>query len=480
MARADPGVVFALDDDDNEVAAQCSHAQKRLLERHDKTLSSRLKSREYQRRAATTGRSVLLSPLLYSRFKLRCELRIHEEGDKKYQALSHDVRTRSRILELTNAGGMIFILTRAGLCVALNESITECPCYLNTLPGEVVRSFFFNKLREEIILISVDPSDNFTSLQCRAITLAAIRAGAPEGRIAACQSAQPFDGCNGRTVVDGKSYDIPPPARLFASEHLKWPGFVEFDEINGKVLTFSSEQKLYTIWSLRDYQPLFTFQNQNIFEVKISPGLLLLVYHRTPSHLPLKILNLDNGEELFASAFMLHRRKKIEFVEVFSEKILIKQQEEDLFILDIATREVKCVPQSRFVTPRSFVFLAEKRLFLTVRGPIIQVWNFQGEQVTSFEDHILYTGHSMGAVTHINPTQDLLFSFCDGGSLNISAIVSGKLVGKITTDSLRASSDSLSPKLSSCILEEVCALSYNERTHEIYVGNDFGSIYILH
>lgn len=30
---------------------------------------------------------------------------------------------------------------------------------------------------------------------------------------------------------------------LFTSESLKWPGFVEFDDVNGKVLTFSAQDR---------------------------------------------------------------------------------------------------------------------------------------------------------------------------------------------------------------------------------------------
>lgn len=30
---------------------------------------------------------------------------------------------------------------------------------------------------------------------------------------------------------------------LFLSQSLKWPGFVEFDDVNGKVLTYSAQDK---------------------------------------------------------------------------------------------------------------------------------------------------------------------------------------------------------------------------------------------
>lgn len=37
---------------------------------------------------------------------------------------------------------------------------------------------------------------------------------------------------------------------LFESESLKWPGFVEFDDVNGKVLTYSAQDRYIPIPNL--------------------------------------------------------------------------------------------------------------------------------------------------------------------------------------------------------------------------------------
>lgn len=50
---------------------------------------------------------------------------------------------------------------------------------------------------------------------------------------------------NGRYIQRGKPDEGFP---LFESESLKWPGFVEFDDVNEKVLTFSAQDR---------YLPLF-------------------------------------------------------------------------------------------------------------------------------------------------------------------------------------------------------------------------------
>lgn len=45
---------------------------------------------------------------------------------------------------------------------------------------------------------------------------------------------------NGRYIQRGKPDEGFP---LFESESLKWPGFVEFDDVNEKVLTFSAQDR---------------------------------------------------------------------------------------------------------------------------------------------------------------------------------------------------------------------------------------------
>lgn len=37
---------------------------------------------------------------------------------------------------------------------------------------------------------------------------------------------------------------------LFESESLKWPGFVEFDDVNGKVLTYSAQDRYISFCSI--------------------------------------------------------------------------------------------------------------------------------------------------------------------------------------------------------------------------------------
>lgn len=67
-----------------------------------------------------------------------------------------------------------------------------------------------------------------------------------------------------------------------------------------------------------------------------SPGIMLLIYTRASSHVPLKILNIEDGSVLKSFNHLLHRNKKVNFIEQFNEKLLVKQENENLQILDVS------------------------------------------------------------------------------------------------------------------------------------------------
>ncbi|KAJ8633295.1 hypothetical protein MRB53_026631 [Persea americana] len=101
---------------------------------------------------------------------------------------------------------------------------------------------------------------------------------------------------------------------LFESKSLKWPGFVEFDDVNGKVLTFSAQDSVYKVFDLKNYTMLYSISDRNVQEIKISPGIMLLIFGRASSH--------------------------VDFIEQFNEKLLVKQENEKLQILDVSCSAV--------------------------------------------------------------------------------------------------------------------------------------------
>ncbi|CAM8892048.1 hypothetical protein QQ045_025555 [Rhodiola kirilowii] len=370
------------------------------------------------------------------------------------------LQLRSKVMEIVAAHDILFSLTYSGVCSAFSRETKRMICLLNVGSDEVVRSMFYNKNNDSIITVSVYGSDKYTTLRCRSTRIEYIKRGQPDAGFP-----------------------------LFETESLKFPGFVEFDEVNGKVLTYTAQDSIYKVFDLKNYNLLYTIADKNVTEIKISPGIMLLIFNRASSHVPLKILSIEDGTVLKEFNHLLHRNKKLDFIEQFNEKLLVKQENENLQIRDVRSCEQIEVSKFKFTTPSAFIFLYENQMFLTFRDGIVSVWNFRGELVTSFDDHVLWHPDCNTNNIYITSGQDLIFSYCKAdpddvwmekkvGSINISNILTGKCMGKVTVES--GCPKDVGKFKNTCreALEDVTALFYDEDRNEIYTGNHQGMIHI--
>ncbi|CAI7904674.1 unnamed protein product, partial [Closterium sp. NIES-53] len=147
----------------------------------------------------------------FRNFSLQGEYDTFDAKAAQVERLSF-LKRRSRIVEIVAAKDLLFTLAHSGACAAICLESRRRLCYMNVGSEEVIRSLFFNKNNDSLITVSVYAQDNFSSLKCRSTPLEYIRRGRPSEGFA-----------------------------LFESESLRWPGFVEFDDVNGKVLTYSAD-----------------------------------------------------------------------------------------------------------------------------------------------------------------------------------------------------------------------------------------------
>lgn len=52
--------------------------------------------------------------------------------------------------------------------------------------------------------------------------------------------------------------------KLFKDFVLRWPDFIEFDELNCKIITKHSTEDAYRVWSLQTYQLQYVLSDANI------------------------------------------------------------------------------------------------------------------------------------------------------------------------------------------------------------------------
>ncbi|KAG4377837.1 hypothetical protein GLYMA_18G219000v4 [Glycine max] len=247
------------------------------------------------------------------RFRSMCLTHQYDTHDpsKTPSSLWPFLMKRTKVVEIVAAKNVVFALYHSGLCAAFSRETDERICFLNVCPDEIIRSLFYNKNNDSLITVSVYASENFSSLKCRSTKIEYLRRGKPDAGFP-----------------------------LFQSESLKWPGFVEFDDVNGKVLTYSAQDCIYKVFDLKNYTMLYSILDRNVQEIKISPGIMLLIYNRTSGHIPLKIISIEDGTVLKVFNHLLHRNKKVDFIEQFNEKLLVKQENENLQILDVHNSEL--------------------------------------------------------------------------------------------------------------------------------------------
>ena len=119
--------------------------------------------------------------------------------------------------------------------------------------------------------------------------------------------------------------------KLFKDFTLRWPDFVEFDELNSKIITKHSIEDSYRIWCLGTYTLQFVIKEQNVAEFKICNGVMLLLHNYIDDQVPMTLIKVHSGEELMKFKFA-KVSKEIEFLEQFNEKIMIKTCDKDLII----------------------------------------------------------------------------------------------------------------------------------------------------
>ncbi|CAA7044210.1 unnamed protein product [Microthlaspi erraticum] len=244
-------------------------------------------------------------------------------------------------------------------------------------------------------------------------------------------------------------------------------------------LTYSAQDSVYKVFDLNNYSMLYySISDKSVQEIKISPGIMLLTFKRATSHVPLQILSIEDGT------------------------LLVKQENENLQILDVRNAEQIQVSRTEFMTPSAFIFLYENQLFLTFRNRNVSVWNFRGELVTSFEDHLLWHPDCNTNNIYITSDQDMIISYCkadtedqwmegNAGSINISNILTGKCLAKMKAndgppkeeeeEECSSSGSRNSKQRKTAVaepLENITALFYDEERNEIYPGNRHGFLHV--
>ncbi|EME30363.1 hypothetical protein Gasu2_70310 [Galdieria sulphuraria] len=416
------------------------------VKRRKKTHTSNLLLKLHTRELNTGVRDIFRgtsTPEKFRNIRLRNSIDIFENGFPKHNCILS--QSASKIVEISSCSDLLFVLTQGGVCFAYSRENSKKICCVNRSPDEIIRSLFLNRKNGSLITVSVMKQDSFSSLKCYSTPLKYILHGKPE-----------------------QGY------LLFESECLRWPGFVEFDEVNGKILTFSAQNSVYKLWDMKNYELQHIIHDDRVQEIKISPGMIMLIYMRIGCHLPIRILDIENAKCLKESKIPLYRNKKIEFIEQFGDKLLIKQENETLHIMDIRTGYVNSLKNAQSLNATAFVALHESELLLTESRGRFYIWNLSGSLVSTFEGNVHSYQDGSNSSLYIIGSQDLLLAFGRRGDNQKEGVI--RIVSILTGQHLSSICDDGSSGKNA--LNEVSAIFYNDERNEIYTGTAEGLLHI--
>lgn len=367
---------------------------------------------------------------------------------------------------ITSARGVVFVLFETGTCYAYKQDTQEKLCMLNDSVDRGIQTLFYHKGNDTVLTVSVSSLDN--SIEFRTTSIMYIRRGRPDLGF-----------------------------RILESEQLKSPGYIRFDDVNQKIITSFPEDGVdnVKVFDLKNYAALYSFRVVNLLNLKIGPGIMLLRFAKSRGYVHLKILSIEDGAEHKSFDFRLDRDKEPKLIELFDEKLLIKQKLKNLQILNLRNAKLTEISGTEYNSSSRTIFLNQNRIFLTRRKNFLVGWDLQEDDLvtTPFGDHILWLSDDYDF--YITRDQDIILSYCicnsnyqrllegKASSINISHTVTGRSIAKIHATSWISSDPDFNKKMdqSSRIstkvedaLEGITAVYFDEEQNRIYTGNSSG------
>lgn len=399
----------------------------------------------------------------------------------------------TQVVEVIAVESLVFSLTLSGHCTCINRGTGKPVHTINDASREeVIRSMFYNRRDDSLITLCLHAPDKWSALHCRSIPLAQLRQG---------------------------KFDISNP--LFTSETLKWPGFVEFDDVNGCVLTFAASESTYKVWDLTDYSLLYTITDPGVQEIKMSPGFMLILHQEVQTspekiaalgvlrrairrrmgkkegvspraelswecEMKMQIAGVYDGAilqsitipvgEMTAATDAddeLRPCSDVEFVEQFNQHLFIKRKDQNCTVLDGHNCTQITLPNTDTCTPGSFLFLYDQHSFLLfeVDGNV-SVWNCKGQQLRKLKDHRFFRPDMGISNVCITNRHDALISVCQSEDssgkrmvqMHTSCVASGECITKLNSSML------------DCDLKTVSCLFYDDTQQQLFVGTETGDV----
>ncbi|EZG43544.1 hypothetical protein GNI_167760 [Gregarina niphandrodes] len=142
---------------------------------------------------------------------------------------------------------------------------------------------------------------------------------------------------------------------------IKYPGFVEFEEANLRIVTSTTDDFKYKFWDMLSYNELFSESNAAYQEIRLSKGRVSFFGLPTSSELPVRLCDITDGRLIAERKVPLLPDRPLESLELCADNLLVKQQGTPLQTFNLLSGEHTVTEGSETFDPLSMSFLRMKR-----------------------------------------------------------------------------------------------------------------------
>merc|ERR1712070_245050 len=133
-------------------------------------------------------------------------------------------------------------------------------------------------------------------------------------------------------------------------------GFIEFDEVNGGILTLSNTSSTFSYWSMKTLKKVFEVDDSAYQETRLSAGTVTFFKKPVYDALPILMIQAIDGKTICSTNLPTETSRELQFLEVCGVHVLLKQAGRDIEIFDTA-RETKIeVPLTSKFAPLAVSF----------------------------------------------------------------------------------------------------------------------------
>lgn len=362
----------------------------------------------------------------------------------------------STIDEITMVRNYAIIRSRNGLCAVYKLIDRSFICYLNQMDHEIVKSIFVNESGKgdsmEIIKAVCLKSDNFSRIRCF------------------------------KTQLN----DLKNCEEIFKELNVSYPGFVEFDSINGRAIVLTRDLK-YSVFNLHNLSKETEISGKNIKDVKLVPDLILLTKSKENDYscesraahmIKYGCEILNELEELVnlefhtfkgsstAIDFQVVKGVQIQFIDCLGSSVVIKQVGLNARVYNIGTNQITEMENTDTLKINDFIFLYRAKKIIVHRNGDFSVFSFSGEFLFNISSSSPQRNLSASPVA-VTPDQKF-FTCCCHSSFDQWIYVFSLLDGKLLLNRKIPAKQSNGYKIT--------AICFDDISNTLITGDEGGNI----